>query len=471
MPFALRQIVSAALLCIVCTALIAAEHFHYGRFGTVAIYRPGDGDVRSVALLLSGDGGRDAGTVALAKRLAGLNTLVIGIDTRAYLQRLEGSAEACAQPWAELRLLAQAVERREGVSGYIWPMLVGQSSGASLAYAALVQAPTDTFKGGVAVEFCPELRMAKPLCKGDQPSAHPGLDRKGLVLDPVMQLNAPFSVLAGESTGTCDGARAKAFFAGMIGATSIPVGATERDSDGGNAWQGQFQEAYLRIAGSDASMRTSAVDEPAGLADLPLTEVVDKSARATDTFAIFFSGDGGWATLDAETSKRLAAAGVPVVGVSSLRYFWRERSPAQMASDLKRIVAVYGKRWDRTRFALLGYSLGADVAPFMASHLDHSTASHLAMLGLLAPGRQAAFQFHLSDWLGQARPGRPIEPEVAALGTLPVVCLYGADEAGESLCSLPAMARHTVRAFKGGHHFASDYDGVAAALLAGMGLK
>ena len=68
-------------------------------------------------------------------------------------------------------------------------------------------------------------------------------------------------------------------------------------------------------------------------------------------------------------------------------------------------------------------------------------------------------------------PGRPIEPEVAALGTLPVVCLYGADEAGESLCSLPAMARHTVRAFKGGHHFASDYDGVAAALLAGMGLK
>lgn len=327
MPFALRQIVSAALLCIVCTALIAAEHFHYGRFGTVAIYRPGDGDVRSVALLLSGDGGRDAGTVALAKRLAGLNTLVIGIDTRAYLQRLEGSAEACAQPWAELRSLAQAVERREGVSGYIWPMLVGQSSGASLAYAALVQAPTDTFKGGVAVEFCPELRMAKPLCKGDQPSAHPGLDRKGLVLDPVMQLNAPFSVLAGESTGTCDGARAKAFFAGMIGATSIPVGATERDSDGGNAWQGQFQEAYLRIAGSDASMRTSAVDEPAGLADLPLTEVVDKSARATDTFAIFFSGDGGWATLDAETSKRLAAAGVPVVGVSSLRYFWRERSP------------------------------------------------------------------------------------------------------------------------------------------------
>ena len=127
-----------------------------------------------MALLLSGDGGRDAGTVAPAKRLASLNTLVIGIDTPRLSATPGGSAEACAQPWAELRSLAQAVERREGVSGYIWPMLVGQSSGASLAYAALVQAPTDTFKGGVAVEFCPELRMAKPLCKGDQPSAHPG---------------------------------------------------------------------------------------------------------------------------------------------------------------------------------------------------------------------------------------------------------------------------------------------------------
>ena len=174
MPFALRQIVSAALLCIVCTALIAAEHFHYGRFGTVAIYRPGDGDVRSVALLLSGDGGRDAGTVALAKRLAGLNTLVIGIDTRAYLQRLEGSAEGLRTALGRASLARAGRRKGEGVSGYIWPMLVGQSSGASLAYAALVQAPTDTFKGGVAVEFCPELRMAKPLCKGDQPSAHPG---------------------------------------------------------------------------------------------------------------------------------------------------------------------------------------------------------------------------------------------------------------------------------------------------------
>ena len=112
MPFTLRQIVSAALLCVVCTALIAAENFHYGRFGTVASYRPGDGDVRSVALLRSGDGGWDAGTVALAKRLAGLNTLVIDIDTRAYLQRLEGSAEACAHPWAELRSLAQARRKK-----------------------------------------------------------------------------------------------------------------------------------------------------------------------------------------------------------------------------------------------------------------------------------------------------------------------------------------------------------------------
>ena len=133
-----------------------------------------------------------------------------------------------------------------------------------------------------------------------------------------------------------------------------------------------------------------------------LTEVVDKSARATDTFAIFFSGDGGWATLDAETSKRLAAAGCRswvylhsgISGASAAPRRWRRPQADRRG---------HGKRWDRTRFALLGYSLGADVAPFMANHLDHSTASHLAMLGLLAPGRQAAFQFHLSDWLGQAR--------------------------------------------------------------------
>src|SRR5690348_10902118 len=77
----------------------------------------------------------------------------------------------------------------------------------------------------------------------------------------------------------------------------------------------------------------------ATLSDLPLVEV--RAERRSDLLAVFFSGDGGWTTIDRRVSARLAATGVPVVGVNSLRYFWKERSPEQATQDLVRVLRYY----------------------------------------------------------------------------------------------------------------------------------
>src|SRR5690242_4935765 len=74
-----------------------------------------------------------------------------------------------------------------------------------------------------------------------------------------------------------------------------------------------------------ASLRVTA----ASISDLPLIEV--RPEHASDRLAVFFSGDGGWTSIDQRVSARLAVAGVPVVGVNSLRYFWRKRSPEEAA--------------------------------------------------------------------------------------------------------------------------------------------
>ncbi len=44
------------------------------------------------------------------------------------------------------------------------------------------------------------------------------------------------------------------------------------------------------------------------------------------TFAVILSGDGGWAGLDKKVAAALAAQGIDVVGIDSLRYFWSERT-------------------------------------------------------------------------------------------------------------------------------------------------
>lgn len=434
----------------------AAQTVNLGRFAAT-VHAPTNGEVRSVAIVFPDPAHPGVSLDTIAHRLQGLNTLVIGIDVDRLAAQSKDATGACLAPARELPLLVQRIEQQAGVQGYIEPMLVGVGSGAALAFRAMVSAPMNTFKGGVVIDFCPTLDTPVPLCA--PPGSPPGVAQAPL--KPVTAFNAPFSVVvADHAEPACRSATVKAFFRASTGATLVPVAATTAADD----WLPQFQEAYLRIAGSDASMRTALGDEPEALKDLPLTEVVNPSAPKTDAFAVFYSGDGGWATLDAEVSAHLAAAGIPVVGVSSLKYFWNERKPAQLGRDLERIASVYAQRWGKRRFMLVGYSFGADAAPFMANRFQAGTP-HLAMLGLIAPGRGAQFQFHLSDWMGRSGDEIPTAPEMAKLGSLPVACIYGAEEASESLCTSAVAPSVTVHAFQGGHHLSGDYAGIAKVLL------
>ncbi|MGG2475679.1 AcvB/VirJ family lysyl-phosphatidylglycerol hydrolase, partial [Rhizobium sp. BR5] len=82
-----------------------------------------------------------------------------------------------------------------------------------------------------------------------------------------------------------------------------------------------------------------------------------------DTMAVIYSGDGGWRDLDEEVGSALQKQGVPVIGVDALRYFWKEKEPQEVASDLARIIDTYRKEWKVRNVVLIGYSFGADIIP------------------------------------------------------------------------------------------------------------
>ena len=48
--------------------------------------------------------------------------------------------------------------------------------------------------------------------------------------------------------------------------------------------------------------------------------------------AVIYSGDGGWRDIDKDIAGALQEKGIPVVGVDSLRYFWSEKTPDQVAA-------------------------------------------------------------------------------------------------------------------------------------------
>ncbi|MGB8933180.1 MAG: AcvB/VirJ family lysyl-phosphatidylglycerol hydrolase, partial [Anaeromyxobacteraceae bacterium] len=173
------------------------------------------------------------------------------------------------------------------------------------------------------------------------------------------------------------------------------------------------------------------------------------------------TGDGGWAGIDRELAAAVAANGLPVVGLDSLKYFWTRRTPESFAADLGRIIEHYAAALGRPNVALIGYSRGADVLPAATALLAGGPRARVKVLALLGPGRAAEFELHVADFISSGSGGRPILPDVERLAGTPVLCLYGRDE-GESLCPL-IRSRPGARLVEldGGHHFGGDYGAVA----------
>jgi type IV secretory pathway VirJ component len=209
-----------------------------------------------------------------------------------------------------------------------------------------------------------------------------------------------------------------------------------------------------------ASARATPADT---LADLPLA--VDPPARAgDDRLALVLSGDGGWQQLPKSIAAALAAQGIGAVGLNSLEYFWRARTPDQTAADLARIVEHYAPLWHAHRIVLVGFSFGADVLPSVVNHMAPDMRARVSSLTLIAPSSTADFEIKVTGWLGAKPAGQPTVPDIERLRGLPMVCLYGADDRDAVCPSLPAGLTD-VRKLPGGHHFGGDYQAVARAVL------
>ena len=112
--------------------------------GKVSVYRPETvRNARGVVLFISGDGGWNLGVVDMARR-SGPHAVVVGISMRYWQKLTERKPSSCWYPAGELESIAQAVEKAYNLPRYVKPILVGYSSGATVVYGALAQAPPDT---------------------------------------------------------------------------------------------------------------------------------------------------------------------------------------------------------------------------------------------------------------------------------------------------------------------------------------
>jgi type IV secretory pathway VirJ component len=439
-----------------------STHVSAGRFGTVNVYIP-DGKPQSVAVFLSGDGGWELGVINMAHALTAMGAVVIGADIRHYLASLKSAAQRgnapCQMLAADFEALSHQVQKEIGMSEYHVPVLVGYSSGATVVYAALVQSPPGTFAGALSLGFCADQDFSgAALCPGAGLHYTPNKQHE-LVLEPASGLKQPWIAFQGQKDQVCSAPAVDTFAARIASAQVVKLPLVGHGFSVERNWMPQFRDAYTRL-----TVRVETPPErPADISDLPVQEV-----HATGTgneFALLLTGDGGWAGLDQELAARLAAGGVPTVGLNSLKYFWTTRTPAQTTSDVARVLRHYLAAWGKQRVLLVGYSFGADVLPFVVNRLPADLRARVASVSLLGIDSHASFEISVADWVGSADGGPPTRPEVGALGDMPVLCIYGEGET-DSICpSLPAAGVTRAQIGKG-HHFSGDYQTLAERILA-----
>jgi type IV secretory pathway VirJ component len=443
---------------------IAQQTFSYGSFGKLSMYAP-KGKPNALVLFVSGDGGWQFGVINMAKFLAAQGALVAGIDAKHFATSMARSKKDCYYPAADFEQLSMALQKKYKFESYQKPILVGYSYGATLIYGLIAQAPAGTFRGGIALGFCPDINIAKPLCKGSGLSSHILKPGKSYYLDRSEKLAAPFWVLNGVKDQTCPFNATADFLKGIENVQLVSLPKVGHGFSIADNWLPQFRMAFqkLQVVGQP-SQNTGVLKT-----DMPIEILEPKGSTRELMFMI--SGDGGWTSFDRELASAFATKGIKVIGLDAQKYFWNAKTPEQTTKEVSEILTYFQEREPNITFSIMGYSFGACVIPFIANRLPEKLRKATTGLVLLSPDDQADFEIHVADMLSLGDRSEPYDV-VAELKkvSLHKLCIFGFGEDSE----IAAKFRNTgapVEILPGGHHFDNDYEAIVAKVISSIAIK
>ncbi|MEO7358927.1 MAG: AcvB/VirJ family lysyl-phosphatidylglycerol hydrolase [Gemmatimonadaceae bacterium] len=211
----------------------------------------------------------------------------------------------------------------------------------------------------------------------------------------------------------------------------------------------------LAVACSPVVPTSAAQGASAGIdvKGLPLNFIAPKG-NASHYVALVMTGDGGFASLVTKLSDGLSDAGIGVVGFNSREWLSPAKTPDASAAAAVRAIRAGMARYHADSIVIVGYSRGADLAPFVGNRLPADLRSVLGGIAMFGMATYSNFEFHLIDLVKDTKRDSdvPILPELLKLKGVPMVCVYGSDEK-ESGCREVPQGLMAVDKREGGHHF------------------
>lgn len=440
---------------------INVDSLSYTGFGKLRLYKA-EKAVENVIICISGDGGWNAGIEGIALHLKDDHTLLIGVDIRPVFHSMNKSTASCLYPAADFERMSQFVQKNLGYKTYNVPILLGYSSGATLVYGLLAQAPQNTFRAGIVLGFCPDINIKKPLCEGSGKfTVIKRKDGKGYDIGATSKLSVPFISLQGKNDKICNYSATVAFLKNVPGARVVSLPGVGHGYGNEKDWLPQLITAYKEILqNQDRGIPVGTMRK----LDLPL-HLTEAKADRGDYLVVFISGDGGWTDFDQQTVDAFAVLGAPVVGLDALKYFWEKKSPSQLANDITRIIETYAAEWKKQKVILVGYSFGADVMSFAYNRLPENLRRNVTAMGLLSPSKDTDFEIHVSNLLNFDGSGKglSVPSEINRVEGTRVVCFFGKQEEDTPVKAI-SPRRTKIIYLPGGHHYINSFGIIASEL-------
>ncbi len=182
---------------------------------------------------------------------------------------------------------------------------------------------------------------------------------------------------------------------------------------------------------------------------------------------LYLTGDGGMNSFSKNLISTLNDQGYAVVALDTRKYFWEKKSPAQFASDTQKIIERYMKSWNKSSFALLGYSFGADVGAFLPPLLPSHTVAQLRSVTLLSPGFSTGFVTRISNMLGMGSTDKDpykVYPQLLK-SPVPVLCIFGAAEDSDFYPAIKQTSKLKKLLIPGSHKYNDNVNLVAKTII------
>jgi type IV secretory pathway VirJ component len=433
-------------------AVVSRDSLNVPSFGKIYIYNKTTVP-QNVIIMISGDAGWKSGMAGISQTFSEMNTLVIGVDILKYYKNLRQRTEECFNVAADFVQLATEVEKKYDFPDYQPPLIMGYSTGAALSYGILAQARPGTFIGGISVGFCPDIDLPKMLCQTYGLSEAVGIAGGKFLFKPDEKLGNPWIVLQGQDDKVCS----YTFISDFVSKTkNAEIVALPKTGHGISKWSDimpEWKDAFSRLIERYEKGKPPKVNLD-DVKNLPLVITNSKIQNKDAPVALLVSGDGGWYGFEQQIADNLAKQGIPTVGLDSKKYFWKRRTPEVTSADIAKALSFYGKEWGREKFVLIGYSLGAEIVPFIVNGLPEEIKSNVESAVLLSPATTTDFEIHISNMLGMGNRQNTYNTinEIIKMQSIPTLIIFGDGEKTE-IPGLLSGTSVTIRKLPGDHHY------------------